>query len=101
MDLNFSRGDIVICALKGDYEKPRPAVVVQADLFNTYKSLTLCLITSDLVDVSTLRVSIEPAQSNGLRKRSQMMVDKLMTVPREKIHQKIGTINAVQKQSLN
>ena len=34
MEFLIKRGDIVTCALSGDYGKPRPAVVVQSDLFN-------------------------------------------------------------------
>jgi mRNA interferase MazF len=29
------RGDVVVCTLAGDYGKPRPAVVVQSDLFKS------------------------------------------------------------------
>ena len=37
----YRRGDVVICVLSGDYGKPRPAVVVQSDLFNpTHASIT-------------------------------------------------------------
>ena len=48
----MTRGDIVVVATKGAYSgKPRPALVVQADMFNeTHSSLTVCPITSDCID---------------------------------------------------
>ena len=50
MGFLMNRGDIVICVLKGDYGKPRPAVVIQSDLFNlTHTSITICPITSYLI----------------------------------------------------
>lgn len=40
----YQRGEIVVCVLSGDYGKPRPAVVVQSDLFNpTHASITNCV----------------------------------------------------------
>jgi mRNA-degrading endonuclease toxin of MazEF toxin-antitoxin module len=49
----LKRGDVVTVAAHSDYtEKPRPAVIVQSDLFNTtHASITLCLITSELRDL--------------------------------------------------
>ena len=45
----MKRGTIVVVAAPGAYTgKPRPAVVVQSDLFNpTHASLTICPITSE------------------------------------------------------
>jgi PemK-like, MazF-like toxin of type II toxin-antitoxin system len=43
------RGAIVVVAAKGAYTgKPRPALILQSDLFNpTHQSVTICPITSD------------------------------------------------------
>ncbi len=74
----MKRGDIVTVAATGDDGKPRPAVVVQTDLLNdTHASVVVCLITSSLVDAPLLRLTVEPSERNGLRRRSQVMVDKL------------------------
>ena len=43
MEFLIKRGDIVTCALSGDYGKPRPAVVVQSDLFNNFDFISLFL----------------------------------------------------------
>ena len=63
----MKRGDIVIAVTPGDYGKPRPAAVVQSDIFNpTHASITLCPITSHLVDAPLFRLSLQPTTENGL-----------------------------------
>ncbi len=37
----MKRGDLVTIALPGDYGKPRPALVVQSDLFSEHPSVTV------------------------------------------------------------
>jgi mRNA interferase MazF len=89
------RGDVVVVATKGPYSgKPRPAVVVQSDLFNpTHASITVCLLTTDLKDAPLFRPTVEPSADNGLRRRSQIMVDKVFSAPREKVGAPIGTLD--------
>src|SRR5207302_1941997 len=79
-------------ATKGAYtSKPRPAVVVQADLFNsTHSSTTVCLITSDWMDASLVRVSLPPGERTGLLSASQVMVDKIVSIPNPAIVRQIG-----------
>lgn len=85
------RGDVVIVAASGDYGKPRPAVIVQTDAFpDNHSSVVICQMTSELVDAPDFRVTIEPHPGNGLRERSQIMVDKPVTVRRERIEQAVG-----------
>jgi mRNA interferase MazF len=87
------RGELVTVALPGDYGKPRPAVVVQADLFNeTHASVTVAPLTSTLVNAPLFRLAVEPSPENGLRALSQVMVDKVMTVRRERIGASIGEL---------
>lgn len=85
----------MLVAARGAYAgKPRPAVVVQADLFNpTHASVTLCLITSELRDASLFRPAVHPSAQNGLRKESQVMVDKLFSAPRESLRDTVGTFD--------
>ncbi|MFY9589811.1 type II toxin-antitoxin system PemK/MazF family toxin [Rickettsia endosymbiont of Halotydeus destructor] len=90
----MERGDIITCALSEDYGKPRPAVVVQADLFNpTHASITLCPITTHLVDAPLFRLSLASTQLTGLCSLSQIMVDKIVTIKSEKIDKKIGKLS--------
>jgi mRNA interferase MazF len=87
------RGDVVIVAAAGDYGKPRPAVVVQTDAFpDTYSSVVICQMTSDIVDAPDFRITIEPNDENGLRMRSQVMADKPVTIRRERIGQWVGRL---------
>ncbi len=80
------RGDVVTCAPPGDYGKPRPAVVLQSDLFNaTHASVTVCPLTSERVGTPLFRVPVAATGSNGLKKNSEAMVDKLTTLRRERI----------------
>lgn len=89
----MKRGDIVTTALRGDYGKPRPALVVQSDLFET-DSVTLLLITSTLQTASFLRVDISPTEANGLRKPSQVQIDRLISTPRERIGAVVGSVSS-------
>jgi mRNA interferase MazF len=87
------RGDVVTVAISGDFGKPRPAVVVQSDAFpETYLSVIVCQMTSDLINGHMTRVTIEPAAENGLGLRSQVMVDKPITVLRRRIGSTIGRL---------
>lgn len=88
----MTRGAIVVVAAKGAYtSKPRPAVVVQADLFNpTHSSLTLCPITSDCVDAPLFRVTLPLGEGTGLANVSQVMIDKVVSVPRTAIVREVG-----------
>ena len=88
----MTRGAIVIVSAKGAYTgKPRPAVVVQADLLNaTHASLTICPVTSDCVDAPLFRVTLPAGDRTGLATVSQVMIDKVVSVPRAAIMRQIG-----------
>ena len=98
----MTRGDVVVVATRGAYtSKPRPAVVVQSDDFNeTHASITICPITSDVVDAPLFRVSLPAGQRTGLDTPSQAMVDKIVSVPREAIDKTIGRCGSVEMDSL-
>jgi len=88
------RGDLVTIALSGDFGKPRPALIIQSDQFAETGTVTVLLISSTLVDAPLIRTTIAPTPANGLRARSQIMVDKAMSVKREKIGAVIGSLDA-------
>lgn len=88
------RGDLVTVVIAGDYGKPRPALVIQADAFQGLASLTMLQLTSDLRDAPAIRLDVEPAPENGLRIHSQIQIDRTITVPRRKIGRCIGRIDA-------
>lgn len=92
----MKRGAIVVVAARGAYTgKPRPALVVQSDLFNpTHASVTICPITSDCVDAPLFRLNLPPGSRTGLKKVSQVMIDKIVSVPRGAISAEIGECDA-------
>ncbi len=87
------RGDVVLCALPGDYWKSRPAVVAQSDLFNaTHASVVVCPLTTHLIGSPLFRLSVSPSENNGLAAQSQVMVDKLTAIRTERIRDTIGRL---------
>lgn len=88
------RGHLVTIAMQGDFGKPRPALVIQADQFDEHATVTLLPVTSTLVAAPLFRVTVQPDADNGLQKPSQVMVDKVMTVKREKVGQAFGRMDA-------
>ena len=93
--MEIKRGDVVICAAPGDFGKPRPAVVVQCDLFNgTHSSVVVCPITSHLEDAPLFRIPVPAGRTSGLKQPSQVMVDKVIAIPRNKIAGRAGVLAA-------
>lgn len=93
--MSLRRGDLVTVAAKGPYTgKPRPALVIQASETLPYRdSVTVCLLTTDLIDAPLFRVRVEPAPGNGLKEPSDVMADKVVTVPRAVISpKKLGSL---------
>jgi mRNA interferase MazF len=88
------RGDLVTIAMPGDFGKPRPALIIQSDQFDETGTVTVLLMSSTLVDAPLIRTTMQPTPRNGLRKASQVMVDKAMSVKRERIGATIGSLDA-------
>lgn len=89
----MTRGDLVTVAIPGDIGKPRPALVIQADQFHEQATRTLLPVTSTLVAAPLFRITLEPSAETGLMKPSQVMVDKAMTVKRDKVGPVFGRID--------
>lgn len=90
----MKRGQLVAVALPGDFGKPRAALCIQADAFETLGSVTVLPVTSQCIDAPLLRIPIEPDPDNGLRQSSQIMIDKAMTIRRQRIGKVIGHIDS-------
>jgi mRNA interferase MazF len=85
------RGDFVTVAIAGDFGKPRPALVVQSDLFAELPSVVVCPLTSYLRgDADQFRLDVAPSDANGLREASQITIDKITVIPAAKIGAVIG-----------
>ena len=97
----MKRGDVVTVALQGDLGKPRPALVIQSDLFDLHPSVTILPVTSDLRATPLFRITVEPTPENGLNKPSQVMVDKPQSVARDKIGAVVGHLDDVAMLAVN
>ncbi|MCL5061166.1 MAG: type II toxin-antitoxin system PemK/MazF family toxin [Candidatus Thermoplasmatota archaeon] len=87
----MNRGNFVTIAMQGDFGKPRPALVIQSDQFNEHATVTVLLVSSTLVDAPLFRVTVQPDKINNMQKPSQVMVDKAMTVKRDKLGEAFGS----------
>lgn len=98
----ITRGAIVLVALPGEFGKPRPAVVVQSDLLNAvHPSLLICPMTSEVGSYERIRIRVGPGAHTGIRKESEIMVDKISAVRREKAKGVIGHLNRRELQELD
>ncbi|MHB8414214.1 MAG: type II toxin-antitoxin system PemK/MazF family toxin [Acidiferrobacteraceae bacterium] len=90
----MKRGDVVAVAAPGDYGKPRPAVIVQTDALPAeHSSVVICQMTSEIAEAPYFRITLEPTEKNGLRTRSQIMADKPVTIRRERVGRRIGSLD--------
>ena len=98
----MKRGEIVTIAIQGDFGKPRPALVIQADIFNeTHPSISVLLVSSELINAPLFRIDVLPNADNGLNKHCQIQVDKPMTVKRERIGNVIGKLDDAMMLQIN
>ncbi len=96
----MNRGSLVTVALPGDFGKPRPALVMQSDAFAGHSSVTVLPLSSEIVDAPFMRLTVLPDPSNGLRRPSQVMVDRVMTVRRERVGPVMGRLEAQAMQQI-
>ena len=96
----MKRGDLVTIAVSGDYGKPRPALILQADAFDAHPSVTVLPLTQEIHPTPLFRVTVQPGKETGLRRISQVMVDKITTVPRVKIGATMGRVDAATMQAV-
>jgi mRNA interferase MazF len=88
------RGEIWIAAAGAGYVgKPRPVAIVQDDHFDATDSVTVCAFTTDPTEAPLFRLRVEPDETNGLREPCSLMVDKVTTVPRSKLGERIGKLS--------
>jgi mRNA interferase MazF len=88
------RGEIWTVAARGAYTgKPRPAVIVQDDHFDATASITICAMTTDPTDAPLFRLPVSPDARNGLSQPSRLMVDKITTVPRASLGDRLGRLS--------
>jgi mRNA interferase MazF len=88
------RGEVWTVAGGKDYAgKPRPVVILQDDSFDATDSITVCAFTTDPTDAPLFRLAVEPTERNGLRSASRLMADKITTIPKSKVGERVGRID--------
>ncbi|WP_420962700.1 type II toxin-antitoxin system PemK/MazF family toxin [Brucella sp. IR073] len=87
------RGDLFTVAMPGDFAKPRPALIIQSDQFEDTGTVTVLLMSGTLVDAPLLRITVQPTAENGLRKPSQVMIDKAMSARRDRLGSPFGRLD--------
>ena len=85
----------------GYVSKPRPAVIIQEDGFTETLSIAVCPLTSQPIEAPMLRIQVAPSPENGLRAATSLMVDKVTTVPKSRLGQRIGRLADVDLLRLN
>lgn len=98
----MTRGEIYTAAARGPYTgKPRPVVILQDDRFDATASVTVCPFTTNPVEAPLVRLPIDPSDDNGLQQPSQLMVDKVTTVPRSGLGERLGKLRDEELLALN
>ena len=98
----MTRGEIYTAATRGAYTgKPRPVLIIQDDRFDATASVTVCPFTTSPVDAPLIRIPIEPSDTNGLDRPSSLMVDKITTMPRAGLGQRLGRLRDDELVQLN
>jgi mRNA interferase MazF len=80
--------------MQGDFGKPRLTLVMQSDHFNEHATVTVLPVSSTIINAPLLRVTVQPNAKNGLQKPSQVMVDKAMTIKKDKLGSSFGHIDS-------
>lgn len=87
------RGEIwTVAGAAGTAGKPRPAVILQDDAFDATASITVCAFTTDPTEAPLLRLPVQPDETNGLREPGRLMVDKVVTVPKACLGERLGRL---------
>ncbi len=98
----MTRGEIYTAAARGPYTgKPRPVVVLQDDRFDATASVTVCPFTTNPVEAPLLRLTIDPSDGNGVEQPSRLMIDKVTTVPRSSLGERLGKLRDEELVALN
>lgn len=92
----MNRGEVWTVAGGVYASKPRPALVIQDDLFDATDSVTVAPLTTLLTDAPLLRVRVPRSELTGLQQDSDVMVDKLTTVRRSNVQTRVGRLSSEQ-----
>jgi len=96
------RGEVWTASGGKDYAgKPRPVVILQDDSFDETQSVVVCAFTTNPTDAPSFRLLVAPSERNGLRIASRLMIDKVTSVPRSKLGERLGSLEPEDMRRLN
>ena len=95
------RGEIWTLRDDAYASKARPVVVIQGELGDVFDSIILCLLTTYESSVTDTRVAISPTVGNGLNKPSFVMTDKIVTIAKSELGDRIGTLTDEQMHEIS
>lgn len=90
------RGEIWTVAGGVYASKPRPALIVQDDVFDLTESVTVVPLTATLADAPLLRLRVSAGGLAGLAQDSDLMIDKVTTVRRSNVQVRVGRLSSRQ-----
>lgn len=90
----MKRGEIWTASAGSGYVgKPRPVVIIQDDRFDATASVTVCAFTTDPTDAPLFRLLVEADEMTGIRQSSRLMLDKVTTISRSKLGERVGQLS--------
>lgn len=88
------RGEIWLVSGGVYASKPRPAIILQDDRFDATDSVTVCPLTTTIVDAPLLRLPVPADETTGIREASSAMIDTVTTVRRSNVTRRVGALSA-------
>ena len=92
----MKRGELWTVAGGVYASKPRPALIIQDDRYDGTASVTVLPLTTTAVDAPLLRLPVQPSTTTGVLEVSYVMIDKLTTVRRTNVEERVGRLPAAQ-----
>ena len=83
------------------FAKAKPERILQDDAFEEAASVTACLLTTHSLDAPLVRPAIEPTPENGPHETSHAMIDKVTTMNRTRMGQRVGTLTGAAMARIN
>ena len=101
--MKLSRGDIIVSSIGGVNGKPRPWLVLQANILNENLFTTLAAPLTSVVELlqEDFRPVIKPSEINSLEKPSQIMLDRISILNKKDIIKIIGKLSKKEILTLN
>jgi mRNA interferase MazF len=97
----MKRGEIWAIRDDGYASKARPVIIVQSDPGEFFNSVILCLFTTFESSHIPTRVRVVPNETNGLKKDSFVMTEKLITIDKKELGEKIGVLTNEQMHQIS